>query len=104
MIAIYILLILIASPIFVGLLIYGPTGIDSCMGMIELSIGPGGKVTEVKSQGVFDIFSLLDRETVDKIKQLIDAVDPEKVKKIVDLIEVDDEGWINLKIKLGIKK
>lgn len=58
---------------------------------------------QVSAQGLLDTF-FLDKETVENIKNIINAVDPEKVKAIMEVIEVDDEGWLRVKIDLGLKK
>jgi hypothetical protein len=58
---------------------------------------------EVSSQGVFDIFSLFDKDTLDKVKQVVEAIDPDKVKAIMDMVE-PEKGEIKLTIDLRIKK
>lgn len=58
----------------------------------------------VSSQGIFDIFNLFDQETVEKIKNIINSIDVNKIKKIMDMIEIDEKGWLKLKIDLGVKK
>ena len=57
----------------------------------------------VQAQGVFDIFSLLDKQTVDKLKKIISAVDEKKIKQILDAVTVDQDGWIRFKLDLGVK-
>ena len=58
---------------------------------------------EISAQGLLDTF-FLDKETIESIKQIINAVDPKKVKAIMEMIEVDEEGWLRLRIDLGLKK
>ena len=53
-------------------------------------------------QGLLDIFRLFDKETVQKIEEIVKAIDVDKVKKVFDAVEIDDDGWI--KIHLGVKK
>ena len=57
----------------------------------------------VSAQGLLDTL-FLDKETVDKVSQIIKAIDPNKIKAIMRLIEVDHEGCLRLRIDLGLKK
>jgi len=61
------------------------------------------KTSSISSQGVFDIFSLFDAETIDKVKSIIQAIDPEKVGAVMDMIDPENNE-IQLKIDLSIKK
>lgn len=63
-----------------------------------------GPTERVQAQGVFDIFKLMDGETIDKIKAIVASVDPNKIKSVMDMIEVDEEGWTKIKIDLRIRK
>jgi hypothetical protein len=56
---------------------------------------------KVKAQGIFDLFSILDNETIEKIKKIIAAINPDKIQQIMDCIEAED-GWV--KIKIGLAK
>lgn len=58
---------------------------------------------QVSAQGLLDTF-FLDKETIDSIKNIINAIDPEKVKAVMEVIEVDKDGWLRVKIDLGLKK
>lgn len=56
----------------------------------------------VQTQGLMDIFRLFNKETVQKIEEIVKVVDVDKVKKIFDAITVDDDGWVH--VHLGVKK
>jgi hypothetical protein len=62
------------------------------------------KSAEVSSQSLMDIFKFADKEVVDKLISIINSVDVEKIKAIMNAFEVDKEGWIRVKIDLGLKK
>lgn len=59
---------------------------------------------QVAAQGVFDIFSLFDKETVDKVKELIHAIDVKKIEAVMKTLEVEKDGRLHLNIDLTIKK
>ena len=59
---------------------------------------------EISAQGVFDMISLFDKKTVQKVKDVVEALDPDMIKRIMQAITVDKEGWVTVKIKLGIQK
>jgi len=46
---------------------------------------------EIEAQGVFDIV------------KAIKSIDLDKIKKILDTIEVDEDGWLRIKIDLRVK-
>ncbi|MHA2046004.1 MAG: hypothetical protein ACW99G_14525 [Candidatus Thorarchaeota archaeon] len=58
---------------------------------------------EVSAQGLFDVLGLFDKETLDKVKQVINSIDPDKIKAVMDMIE-PEKGEIKLTIDLRIKK
>lgn len=58
----------------------------------------------VQAQGMLDAWRLTDKEVVDKIIEIIKSVDTTLIKKVMEMIEVDEDGWLNLKIDLRIKK
>ena len=58
----------------------------------------------VEAQGVFDVLSLFDKETIGKIKDLIHAIDASKIESILQMIETNEDGTLHLKIDLSIKK
>lgn len=59
---------------------------------------------EVQAQGLLDIFKLTDKAVIDKITTIIQAIDADKIKSVMDMIEVDEDGWLHLKIDLRVKK
>ncbi len=59
---------------------------------------------EVQAQGLLDIFKLTDKAVIDKIATIIQAIDADKIKSVMDMIEVDEDGWLHLKIDLRVKK
>lgn len=59
---------------------------------------------KVEAQGLFDTFKLTDKEVIDKVISVIKAIDVEKIKLVMNALEVDKDGWIRVKIDLGIKK
>jgi len=61
-------------------------------------------MAKVSTQGVFDLVSMFDKETVQRIKEIVRAVDPDMISRIMRAITIDKEGWITVKIKLGIQK
>lgn len=62
------------------------------------------KSANVSSQGLMDVFKFTDKEVVDKVITVINSIDPEKLKAIMNAFEVDKDGWIRVKIDLGLKK
>jgi hypothetical protein len=58
----------------------------------------------VQAQGMWDAWRLTDKEVVDKIIEIIKSVDTTLIKKVMEMIEVDEDGWLHLKIDLRIKK
>lgn len=58
---------------------------------------------KVKSQGIFDLVSLLDKKTIQKIKDVVEAIDPDMVKRIMQSISVDKDGYVTVKSKLGVQ-
>lgn len=58
----------------------------------------------IQAQGVLDVWRLTDKEVVDKIIEIIKSVDTTLIKKVMEMIEVDEDGWLHLKIDLRIKK
>lgn len=65
----------------------------------------GNKPVEtIESQGIVDVFRLTDPEIIDKISYLIKSLDVDKINSLMKMIEVDKDGWIRIKIELGIKK
>ncbi len=62
------------------------------------------EAARITSQGLMDVFKFADKEVVDKLISIIDSVDVEKIKAIMNAFEVDKEGWIRVKIDLGLKK
>lgn len=61
-------------------------------------------MAKVSTQSVFDLMSMLDKSTVQRIKDIVQAVDPDMISRIMKSISVDKDGWITVKIKLGIQK
>lgn len=61
------------------------------------------KKKEVSAQGILDNL-LFNKETNNHIQNLIKSLDPDKIKSILRMIEVDEDGWLNLKIDLRIRK
>ena len=61
------------------------------------------EIMEVEAQGLLDVFRLTDKEVINKITSIIKAVDVAKVKAVMDMIEVDNEGWLHIKIDLRVK-
>lgn len=61
-------------------------------------------MTEIQAQGILDVYRALDAETIEKVTSIIKAVDPEKIKKIFDMLEINEDGWVHLKIDLSFKK
>ena len=61
-------------------------------------------MAKVSTQGVFDLVSMFDKKTVQRIKDIVQAVDPDMITRIMRSINVDEDGWITVKIKLGIQK
>ncbi len=59
---------------------------------------------EIQAQGLFDVFKLTDKEVINKVTALLKAVDVEKIQAIMEAVEVDKDGWIRVKLDLGIKK
>lgn len=59
---------------------------------------------QVAAQGVFDIFSFFDKDTLDKIKSIIHAVDVDKIKAVMKTLEVDEDDKLHLNIDLTIQK
>jgi L-cysteine desulfidase len=58
---------------------------------------------KVKSQGIFDLMSILDKKTIKKIKDIVEAIDPDMIKRIMQSISVDKDGYVTVKIKLGVQ-
>ena len=63
-----------------------------------------GKEIKVSSQGIFDFMSMLDKPTVQRVKEIVAAIDPDMIKRIMQAITVEKDGYITVKIKLGIQK
>jgi predicted LPLAT superfamily acyltransferase len=61
------------------------------------------KEAQVQAQGIFDLFNLFDKETVTRIKEVVASIDPDVIKNVFDCVTVDDDGWINVKIKLSVR-
>ena len=59
---------------------------------------------QVAAQGLFDIFSLLDKETIDKVKELIHAIDPKKIEAVMKMLEVGSDGKLHLNIDLKVSE
>lgn len=59
---------------------------------------------QMSAQGVFDIFNLLDKKTIEKVKQIIRSIDVEKIEAIMKTLEVNPDGKLHLNIDLTIKK
>jgi len=62
------------------------------------------EIIKVSSQGLIDIIKLTDKEVIDKIITVINSIDAKKIKAIMNAFEVDKEGWLRVKIDLGLKK
>jgi len=62
------------------------------------------EMDDVKVQGIFDLLGLLDKDTILRIKEIVKNIDPAKVKQVMDTVTIDDEGYVRVKIDLGIKK
>lgn len=58
----------------------------------------------VQAQGVFDVLRVLDSETVAKIQKIIRSIDADKISAVMDTITVSDDGWIHVRLDIGIKK
>jgi hypothetical protein len=59
---------------------------------------------EIEAQGLLDVFKLTDKAVIEKVTAIIKAVDVDKIKSVMEMIEVDEEGWLHLKIDLRVKK
>lgn len=55
---------------------------------------------QASAQGFSDIWKLTDSEFVDKAKKVIDCIDEKKLKSLMENIEIDNDGNINLEIKI----
>jgi len=61
------------------------------------------KRKEIEQQGLLDKL-IFDERTLENMKAIINAVDADKVRQIMNALHFDDDGWLRLKIDLGIKK
>ncbi len=57
---------------------------------------------EVRAQGLLDMFSMFDKQTVGRFQDIISALSVDKIKTIMDMIHVDDDGFVVIKFKLGL--
>ena len=58
---------------------------------------------EVSAQGIFDLYGMLDKDTLDRVKEVINSIEPDKIKAVMKMIEPKD-GEIKLTIDLRIRK
>lgn len=56
-------------------------------------------MTEVTSQGFFDMFQLFDKELIEKVKKIAEAIDPEKIKQIMEAVKVED-GKVTIDLRV----
>ena len=54
---------------------------------------------QVKAQGMFDLFKVMDKQTLNRIKQIIAAVDPKKVQQVFDAIKMEN-GRVKIDVTL----
>ena len=57
---------------------------------------------KVSAQGLMDTF-FLDKETVNRAKEIIMAIDPDKIKAIMNALEIGEDGRPVIKIDLSVK-
>lgn len=59
---------------------------------------------QLQAQGLFDVFSFFDKETIEKVKDIIAAIDPDTIKAVMQTIETDEDGKLHVNIDLTIRK
>lgn len=58
----------------------------------------------ITAQGIIDVWKYTDPDFIDKIKKIVNSIDEDKIKMILNLIEEGDDGYLNIKINLKVKK
>jgi len=45
-----------------------------------------------------------DKETIENIQKIIASIDPNKIESIFNSVSTDEEGWLRIRVDIGIKK
>jgi len=59
---------------------------------------------KISAQGISDMWKLTDPEFVKKVKKIVNAIDEDKIKVILDTIEKGEDGYLDIKINLKVKR